>query len=154
MLCRPIVTLSLVALAAVPLMAEAQVQIQLGAVPKEAVFNVPLNFNNLPPGVVKQIQVGCAVYASVNPPTNDNEGPLAGGSETVTLQNGAYNGTVKISFMVPALDVAKAKSWRCRTFAIGPTLNQFNLDLWQNLPDAAKPAPGTSPKPSASGKYD
>ncbi|TWO68499.1 hypothetical protein FN976_22985 [Caenimonas sedimenti] len=146
--------LTLGALALGPAFALAQVQINLPMVPKEAVFNVPLNFNNLPPAVVKQIQVGCAVYASVNPPVNDNEAPLAGGGETVNLANGAYNGTVKVSFTVPATDVAKVKSWRCRTFAIGPTLNQFNLDLWQNLPDAAKPAPGTSPKTSASGKYD
>jgi hypothetical protein len=132
----------------------AQVQFNLPSVPKDAVFNVPLNFNNLPPAVVQKIQVGCAVYASVNPPVNDNEAPLAGGSETVTLANGGYNGNVKVQFTVQATDVAKVKSWRCRTFAMGPTLNQFNLDLWQNLPDAAKPAPGTSPKTSASGKYD
>jgi hypothetical protein len=143
-----------VAFAGAPALALAQAQIQLPSVPKEAVFNVPLNFNNLPPAVVHKIQVACAVYAAVNPPVNDSEAPLAAGGETVTLSNGGYNGTVKIHFMVQATDVAKVKSWRCRTFAIGPTLNQFNLDLWQNLPDAAKPAPGSSPKTSASGKYD
>lgn len=133
--------------------AAAQAQIVLPSVPKEAVFNVPLNFNNLPPAVVNKIQVGCAVHSTATP-SDDAGSFVAGGSETVALVNGAYNGTVKVSFTVAATDVAKVKSWRCRTFAIGPTLNQFNLDLWQNLPDAAKPAAGTSPKTSASGKYD
>lgn len=116
------------ALALAAIAPAAQAQIVLPVVPKEAVFNVPLNFNNLPPAVVNKIQVMCEVHASVNPPFGDNAAPLAAGSETVNLANGAYNGVVKVSFMVPAMDVAKVKSWRCRTFASGPTLGQFNLD--------------------------
>ncbi|MBI1889302.1 MAG: hypothetical protein HYS18_01510 [Burkholderiales bacterium] len=142
-------------LAICPTIVWAQANFVLPAVPKEAVFNVPVNINNLPQAVVNKISVICEVHSSVNPPTNDSGGTqLAAGSESVNLVNGAYNGMVKVSFTVPATDVAKAKSWRCRMFASGPTFSQFNLDLYFNLPDAAKPAPGTTPKTSASGKYD
>lgn len=138
-----------------PMFSWAQANFVLPSVPKEAVFNVPVNINNLPPAVVNKISVNCEVHSSANPPTNDSGGSLlAAGSENVNLVNGAYNGVVKVSFTVPATEVAKVKSWRCRMFASGPTFSQFNLDLYNNLPDPAKPASGTTPKTSASGKYD
>ena len=121
---------------------------------KTAEFNIPLNFNNLPPSHFQKIQVMCEVHSSATPPINDNNPPLAAGSETLNLVNGSYNGTVKIAFTVSPTDVPKVKSWRCRTFASGPTFSQFNLDKWSTMPEAAHPANGTTTKTSASGKYD
>jgi hypothetical protein len=135
-------------------LAQASGSFSLPLQAKTAEFNVPLNFNNLPPSHFQKIQVMCEVHSSATPPTNDSNAPLAAGSETLNLVNGGYNGTVKIAFTVSPADVPKVKSWRCRTFGSGPTFSQFNLDLWFNLPDAARPANGTTTKTSASGKYD
>ena len=147
-LIRIVVTLSLATAATAFAQASNFV---LPAVPKDAVFNVPVNLNNLPPQYFTSVDVNCSVHSAT--PPNDSNG-LAYGGEKVTLVGGAYNGMVKVTVKVQATDVAKAKGWWCRLLGNGPTMSSFNMDFWQNLPNDAKPASGTSPKTSASGVYN
>lgn len=125
----------------------------LPSVPKTAEFNVPLNFSDLPPAYYKELKVLCAVYESPEPPFFGAPQLAGGGSERVNVVNGAYNGVLKVKVLVNATDVAKVKSWRCQVFASGPGLSDQNIGV-QDIPDGAKPAPGTPTKTGASGKYN
>jgi len=152
---RHFLTLVISTLLAASVMPAAARQALNFSTPKEAVFNVPLNFNNLPPMVVTKIKVLCSVYANANPPSNDSEQQLAGGATEVAPVNGTYNGVVKVSFSVSSSDANKVKSWRCRTMLSGPTFSEVNLTTATDyLPDSAKPAPGAAKVTHASGKYD